>query len=115
MKILILLLFSFSVHAFDPDQSLSKCGEYQAFATISCQGADSCYLHVGDSKQSKLIIYLIPSTKNISYFNGQDIMMNIEVVGLKDSKKARPLSTPVQQLSAIKKAGLKLVRTKPCK
>tara|TARA_Y100000590_G_scaffold459130_1_gene615395 strand:+ start:42120 stop:42467 length:348 start_codon:yes stop_codon:yes gene_type:complete len=115
VKILFLLLFSFNAESFDPDQKLSKCGEYQAFGSISCQGAGPCELVIASSKQSKLLVSLIPPLKNISYFSGQDIMVNIGIHSLEKPLKASVLSAPIQQLRAIKKAGLSLKKEKICK
>lgn len=114
MKALISLLYLFNLHAYDPDQKINKCGEYEAYAKIICI-ANNCRLSIGDSKLSKLSIKLRKSSYNLSYFHDRDIMMNIGLEKLGDDLEAKPLSNPVQQMGAIKRAGLNLKKAKACK
>lgn len=115
MRVLLLFLFCQSSFAFDSDQRPSKCGQYQAFAKILCQQGDACSLLVGESKLSKLEVELASNGHNLSYFSGQHITIEIELLKLKPNFKAKALSSPIQQFGAIKKAGLKLTKAITCK
>ncbi len=115
MKLLFLLLYSTSLLAFDSDQRPLKCGKYQAFAKIYCHKVDVCQLLVGESKLSKLVIELASNGKNLSYFSGYYIKVEIELLKLKDGFKGRALKTPIQQFGAIKKAGMELKEAASCK
>lgn len=115
MKQFILFFILASAHAFDSDQKIDKCGQYQVFAKLNCQGAQGCELILGESKLSKFKIKLSEGQYSLNYFSGRDIKMDIEVESIGDEILAKALSSPIQQVSAIKKEGFTLKKEMSCK
>jgi len=118
MRLIIILLISISISsnlfAFDPEQSVAKCGKHIANAKLNCPSSDICELIIAEGKLSELRIKLRKSELNLTYFDQMHITMNIQMIKRGKDPIAKPLTPPIQQVRAIKKSGINLLEVKQC-
>lgn len=112
--ILSLCALSLSLFALDSDQEFKKCGVHEIGGKLKCLSAKKCKISVGTDAQLKKEILIENSKYSLSYFNESYILVNVDILQRGREVKGNLVSSPTQQIGAIKVNHSKLIKPGIC-